>query len=149
MNTGAIVEVSNRNNTIEVQTFKCWMFNGVLITCVRLFDGSVWQPWEWVNPPMELGVEYRTTERYEGKPVYVRLINFGALPNASKKTIAAPDNLKTSISYDIISTTGALLTGYDAISSFACSDGVIAIKTVVDESNTNVHVRLAYTKTTD
>ena len=27
-------------------------------------------PWEWVNPPMKLGVEYRTTERYLGKPVY-------------------------------------------------------------------------------
>lgn len=27
-------------------------------------------PWEWIDPPMYLGVEYRTTERYNGKPVY-------------------------------------------------------------------------------
>lgn len=32
-------------------------------------------PWEWVDPPMELGVEYRTTGRYLGKPVYVKTFN--------------------------------------------------------------------------
>ena len=36
---------------------------------------------EWVNPPMFLGVEYRTTERYNGKPVYVKAVDFGPLPN--------------------------------------------------------------------
>lgn len=39
-------------------------------------DGA-WGEWEWVNPPMQLGVEYRTTERYLGKPVYVKLVNLG------------------------------------------------------------------------
>ncbi len=34
-----------------------------------------WTPWEWGNPPLALGVEYRTTERYLGKPVYVKLVN--------------------------------------------------------------------------
>ena len=42
-------------------------------------DGK-WGPWEWLNPPMELGVEYRTTERHLGKPVYCKLIDFGAVP---------------------------------------------------------------------
>ncbi len=36
-----------------------------------------WTPWEWVNPPMVVGVEYRTTERYNGKSVYRQLINCG------------------------------------------------------------------------
>ena len=27
---------------------------------------GVWQPWEWVNPPMELGVEYREVFRQAG-----------------------------------------------------------------------------------
>lgn len=45
-------------------------------------------PWEWVNPPMELGVEYRTTERYLGKPVYVKLINCGNLPDGTTKEVA-------------------------------------------------------------
>lgn len=35
---------------------------------------------EWLNPPMQLGVEYRTTERYDGKPVYVLCVNLGDIP---------------------------------------------------------------------
>ena len=38
---------------------------------------NAWGPWEWVNPPMQLGVEYRTTERYLGKSVYVKAVDFG------------------------------------------------------------------------
>lgn len=33
-----------------------------------------WQPWEYFNPPMQPGVEYRTTERYGGKAVYKKRI---------------------------------------------------------------------------
>jgi hypothetical protein len=35
-----------------------------------------WQPWEWFNPPMDDGVEYRTTERNGGLPVYVKTFAF-------------------------------------------------------------------------
>ena len=35
---------------------------------------TIGQPWEWVNPPMIEGAEYRTTERYDGKPVYAKRI---------------------------------------------------------------------------
>lgn len=47
-----------------------------------------WTPWEYINPPMKLGVEYRTTERYLGKPVYVKLINCGNLPDGTTKEVA-------------------------------------------------------------
>lgn len=47
---------------------------------------GAWQPWEWVNPPMELGVEYRTTERYLGKPVYAKLIPCETMPANSTYT---------------------------------------------------------------
>jgi hypothetical protein len=43
-----------------------------------------WRPWEWVNPPMMDGVEYRTTERWRGKTVYTRLIDCGALPASGR-----------------------------------------------------------------
>lgn len=43
---------------------------------------------EWINPPLELGEEYRTIERYNGKPVYCKLVNFGSLPNETVKYIA-------------------------------------------------------------
>jgi hypothetical protein len=49
-------------------------------------DG-VWSEWECITPGLAVGVEYRTTERFMGKPVYVCTVDFGALPNASKKRI--------------------------------------------------------------
>ena len=45
-------------------------------------------PWEWINPPMQLGVEYRTAERHNGQPVYAKAISFGKAPNASSKDIS-------------------------------------------------------------
>jgi hypothetical protein len=41
--------------------------------------------WEWKNPPMEAGVEYRTTERWKGSPVYTQVVYFGTLPNNTVK----------------------------------------------------------------
>lgn len=45
-------------------------------------DGAwdyLWGEWEYENPPMVEDVEYRTTERFNGKPVYTKLINFGMI----------------------------------------------------------------------
>lgn len=57
--------------------------------CVRREKtGGVWQPWEWENPPMVADVEYRTTERYNGKPVYTKLVDFGYLPDATERRVA-------------------------------------------------------------
>lgn len=50
-------------------------------------SGAIYYPWEWVNPPMQLGVEYRTTERYLGKPVYVKLVDCGAMANNKNVSI--------------------------------------------------------------
>ena len=45
------------------------------------YAGS-YQPWGWMNPPMALGVEYRTTERHNGYVVYTKLIKVGAGPSS-------------------------------------------------------------------
>ena len=55
--------------------------------CVRAKTANGWQSWEWVNPPMITGVEYRTTERYNGKPVYVKIVDCGKMPSATTITI--------------------------------------------------------------
>ena len=49
---------------------------GSPLMLVRNYSVSkgTWNPWEWINPPMVLGTEYRTTERYNGKPVYVKTV---------------------------------------------------------------------------
>lgn len=63
----------------------------------RVYKDGSWLPWEWIDPPMELGVEYRTTERYDGKAVTRKLVNCGAIANG--KTVQLADNSK----YRIIS----------------------------------------------
>lgn len=46
---------------------------------IRNFYAGIWNPWEVENPPMQLGVEYRTTERMNGKAVYKKLDSSGKL----------------------------------------------------------------------
>lgn len=43
---------------------------------------------EWLNPPMEDDVKYRTTERYNGKPVYVWKFKFPRIPGGDTGTTA-------------------------------------------------------------
>lgn len=46
-------------------------------TCiVRERKDKVWQEWEFQNPIMSAGVEYRTTERSKGMPVYAKRIEY-------------------------------------------------------------------------
>ena len=48
---------------------------------------GIWQPYEWDNPPQYLGVEYRTTERYKGKPVYVKTFGINAVPRSAETVV--------------------------------------------------------------
>lgn len=43
---------------------------------------------EWLNPPMVPGVEYRTVDRFNGKAVFVKVIDCGNLPNTTEKSVA-------------------------------------------------------------
>lgn len=54
----------------------------------RQYYSYEWHEWECVNPPMAVDVEYRTTERYLGKPVYTKVIYCDVLPNAANKLFA-------------------------------------------------------------
>ena len=43
-----------------------------------------WDPLEYINPDMNLGIEYRTTERHFGKPVYVKVVDCGNIADNKK-----------------------------------------------------------------
>ena len=110
---------------------------------------GVWGEFEWVNPPMQLGVEYRTTERYNGKPVYAKLVNFGALPNASNKSVAHNlSNPLAMVDGKITDSNGSFVTNYN-IKNFAISTANIIIETEADMSGVSASILLKYTKTTD
>lgn len=120
----------------------------------RMVGGVV----EWVNPPMQLGVEYRTTERYLGKPVYTMMLPSVALVSAgSTAYIEGLANIKDIIDYRIqfqyassgqtfavnnwskVKVTMHYADGY-AYASIAC---------IEDCSNNKATGTFKYTKTTD
>ena len=61
------------------QTLKCADgYPNTIMSMRKSSDsGATWSEWEYINPPMQLGVEYRTTERWLGKPVYVKTLDVG------------------------------------------------------------------------
>lgn len=79
-----LVHVSASGNTCVQEAYDATDSNlhGTVLrrTVYGLGAGAKIYPWEWVNPPMMLGVEYRSTERYRGKPVYIKSASLGALP---------------------------------------------------------------------
>ena len=117
----------------------------------RLIDGT-WLPWEYANPPIALGVEYRTTERYLGKPVYVKAVDCGNLP--------APGSLKN-VSHGVSGCLPIMVTGRMSntntipwLNKFTVSaDNInIVLYSPTDESdfsNLTATAILKYTKTTD
>ena len=112
-----------------------------------------WQPWEWVNPPMLPGVEYRTTERYLGKPVYVKTVDFGALPNASYKFVGI-ENEASIIRVSALASNGKTLPGSIGASQreqVLCmgSSNSVEIITYADASSLTATVTAWYTKATD
>lgn len=55
---------------------------------------------EWANPPLTLGVVYRTTERWNGKVVYAKMVDFGLLPNSTSKAMYVDDGITDFVRVD-------------------------------------------------
>ena len=122
----------------------------------RVCTNGVWSPWEWVNPPMQLGVEYRTVERYNGKPVYVKAINFGALPNNANKSVehGVEDmgicfELFGNSSPNSAPSIGVNLIGDSRVTEIYRAGNVIYIGSHVAFQTSSAIVVMKYTKTTD
>lgn len=78
--------IAYADNSSVVQHVMRWV-DGNISHVWRTGSRDAWGEWEWENPPMTSGVEYRTTERWHGKPVYKYLLDFGALPNNTFKNV--------------------------------------------------------------
>ena len=124
-------------------------------------DNTGWFPWEWVNPPMRPGVEYRTTERYMGKPVYAKTVDMGAMPNAAIKEVAhgissvryvidlrifARDEMNN---YLYVPSTSGSDTTLTAASGVGGGSNTVWVNTNADRSEMSGYAYLKYTKTTD
>lgn len=105
----------------------------------------------WVTPPMLAGVEYRTTEYWNGNPVYTMLVDYGALPNSKEGTnYALPGGL------NVIDIRGFAvgenyivpIPGYYSVESlgYNSSSGNLWISTTRDMRSYHGYITVKYTK---
>lgn len=164
LNGLCVFQVEAYSNIRLLQTIKTIAVPGIIIQ--RIINSEGVSAWEWLNPPMVEGVEYRTAERFLGKPVYQKVVNCTGLPSG---TSAQP--VYKNFNYGVanvsipISAKGILYTveGYPypipgVVSAF--SDTMVAIDigltlanikilSYVDASTVTAKVTCKYTKTTD
>lgn len=57
---------------------------------VRVYSASAASEWEYINPPMVTGTEYRTTKRVAGNVVYTKRFSFGTLPKETSRRVQIP-----------------------------------------------------------
>lgn len=106
---------------------------------------------EWINPPMIVGVEYRTTEKFNGNPVYVTVVDYGSLPNTkegSNNTLSANLNIISMSGFAVGSSYNIPIPGYYAIQNigYTRSSGNLWIATTIDLSSYHGYVTVKYTK---
>lgn len=120
--------------------------------------------WEQITDPNSYSTsEVKTNKTWiDGKPIYRKTINFGALPNATTKSVAhGISNLdevillnaiaKSGNSYktipDVISTNDVQYMGQQI--KISISSGNVVIYTETNQSSYSTYVTIEYTKTTD
>ena len=131
------------------------LFRSDTHTLRRTFSESTLGKFEWENPPMSAGTEYRTTARWQGKAVYTKLVDCGTLPNS---TAAYINDIFDSVPTNIISIDGIMSNsnGSDILPMSACvnvtdiwvnrNSKYFGIKTNSDMSAYTGNVIIKYTK---
>lgn len=145
-----VINRSNNNHITQIAFY-------LRLICIRSYAEGVWSGWEWVNPPMVLGVEYRTTKRHNNKVVYAKAFSIGALPNntATGFSISGATEIVTAYGHGKDTATGTEypfpIFGYSdgkltAMISHRNTANNIYIKTFVDYSGYSGVLTVEYTK---
>lgn len=128
---------------------------GCLISKAKV--GGVWQELEWVNPPLDIltisnidtPVEYRTTERWMGKPVYATLLKktFDNVPSVTVSISDDPNNIWNVIDYVCKIDTGDS-TRFDSALTFTpdSRDGLKTVVYPVANTSGTIYLMVKYTK---
>ena len=148
---------------IEVRNLKEYVDNGLAgkvpavesETYTGCYFRMVGEEAEWLNPPMVIDTEYRTTERWNGKAVYTSLTKISGLPNGAygSYTLVATDcdnMIGHHVAYER-SDGATFLELPEAGQIYYGSYGspyIVFGNTQSDLSNMTAYVTLYYTKTT-
>ena len=110
--------------------------------------GATWEPWEWENPPVADGAEYRTTKRSGGTPVYARNISVENAPNSAEQVIPHGLESITPVAWDGVATDGKNVLILPFCNSFTVGvdSTSITLSTTEDYSGYAVELTLQYCK---
>lgn len=109
-------------------------------------------------PEMILGVEYKTINLYNGKPIYVKLINFGYLPNQASASVShGVLNIDSFVSVSGSTSDGIFIPsmiyggsyGESGILQIRADRTYITIYAGADRRDAAANILMYYTKTTD
>lgn len=112
---------------------------------------------EWINPPMIAGVEYRTTKRYNGNPIYTKNIDCGTMPVGSSSgpmtaTVETGTNHLKITNWYIYAVSGDELCNFPMISSGEIvadawlSHSLVYLRSWRDYRNYYAHTIIEYIK---
>lgn len=137
--TNYLTTIYKHTSTYALVTFQTMRFGGASL--LKVYANSSWNVICWENPPMNLGVEYRTTERWNGKAVYTKVFDFGALPNASSKTVAIniPTTFIVRADHVIHSSDGKVIQ-----SPYFLADGTLVVKHLITGSGIQISTTADY-----
>ena len=99
--------------------------------------GGEWSQWEFENPPSVFGVEYATTERWNGKVVYTTLFDCGTITGGG--SCALPYTCKQTIRYTATDGTGTLPFIFGTMTDqFTCWSALTASKNLLIYDNRKI-----------
>lgn len=117
--------------------------------------GLQWGPWEYLNPFMQTGVEYRTTERFWGRSVYYKIVDCGQIAD-NKQVEHGIVNMRDCISAQGLRGGMPMPSIYNNNLSDPWSYYVVDVNRTkitlacgTSAAGGTCHVMLKYTKTTD
>ena len=141
-----VVKVEGMNQNYCRETIYNWYYGH---TYTRTGNGSTWDSWEWVNPPMGFGVEYRTIERIGAKIVYKKNINGVIHYKLDGETEWKPYANAIVVSTKVTLTTGGWTLGsderyYQTVNVTGVTADTPVITVDVDLSTTDADAKIAY-----
>lgn len=83
-------------------------YNGSAPSVLYIRKATAWGAWEWENPPMANGVEYRTTERFQNYAVYAKSLDIGGISKGNN-VIAHNTSIYHPLSLDVMNNDRELL----------------------------------------
>lgn len=110
----------------------------------RASMSGTWGEWELLNPYMAVGTEYKTTEKYKGKPVYKKLIEY-----TNTETIGSDGTITNIAIPHGISNFGELVSitakQKDSVLPYLTSSGKLAVVSTVSANSIFVDTNASWT----